>query len=890
MPRARVTRLRNVSLILVLTAIALAAAEPPLPEVLQSQLEEVVQAKARALLQLKDADGVSNQRGIWSRKFRKTADGGYDVTFTKQTAYPEKLASERYRVTLKNDAAGKWAVADEKLEDTFEEVYRDVPGDEQFFRFEKFTFQEEGFKVTATNGTMVRDTWAGRGSIGLAADSLAYTYEPPVKATGMYAPVFRGYRKDYPKDLVFAPELAGLFDTQSECDRLVKEAFVGVEPIPKEQLAKVLLDEYEKELKETKERRKNSPFLGFNVKPHPDRAYRRISVKRKGNEHYFSLSYDNYEPKEVQVRVSQLGDFFTPEPILAYYSEQTLASGTDPSDLERREDVSSRDYELTSLKGNVEMALSDDPEMLKADLTFQIKLKRDLDSVEYQIARLRPIGSEQKETKNPKMTVNAVELGDGTELSAITTGPARGQILLPETAKAGSTITLRMQFENRDSIYKLTPSFSYVDRGGWLPFVRFGDMIDGFDLTIRVPSRYKILGIGKEVYQKRVGDIAEARYTSASPVTFPSIIFGDYIDDKPSFEVKKTDGTVIPVNIYVDKTAMSDFELAPTRLRPLAEEAANALLLYTKIYGKDYPFAKLDLVNDAFGGFYGQAPSSIVYLGTPVFKGRGMLGAVGGANLATFARSVVAHEVAHQWWGALVSNSNNGNYWFVESLAEYSSALFMENVYSGNDYMKKVEEWRRVLLERDVTTSVQDASVLSAPDYGSYQASVYDKGPYAFHILRTTFGDEKFFAFLKTLATELAGKEIVSRDIQKVAEQSFGGNMEWFFDQWIRGTGIPQYSFNYETRKTEDGKYLISGKIKQRVVSGKNKYVLDGVYFTGIVPITVIAAKGKEFPAKIRVQGAETPFQFKVSDEPVDVVLNKYGEILAHDVLVNRPW
>jgi hypothetical protein len=66
--------------------------------------------------------------------------------------------------------------------------------------------------------------------------------------------------------------------------------------------------------------------------------------------------------------------------------------------------------------------------------------------------------------------------------------------------------------------------------------------------------------------------------------------------------------------------------------------------------------------------------------------------------------------------------------------------------------------------------------------------------------------------------------------------------------------------------------------------------VVDGVYFTGIVPITVVASKGKEFPAKIRVQGAETPFQFKVPEEPVEVVFNKYGEILAHDVLVNRSW
>jgi aminopeptidase N len=155
------------------------------------------------------------------------------------------------------------------------------------------------------------------------------------------------------------------------------------------------------------------------------------------------------------------------------------------------------------------------------------------------------------------------------------------------------------------------------------------------------------------------------------------------------------------------------------------------------------------------------------------------------------------------------------------------------------------------------------------------------------HILRETFGDEKTFAFLKSLATELEGQNIVTRDIQRVAEQSFGGTMEWFFDQWIRGIGIPQYSFNHGFRKAEDGTYIVEGKVKQRVVVGLKEHVLDGVYYRGIVPVVVIGQDGQEYRKGLLVEGAETDFQFKVPVEPDVITFNANGEILAQSVLDN---
>ena len=82
-----------------------------------------------------------------------------------------------------------------------------------------------------------------------------------------------------------------------------------------------------------------------------------------------------------------------------------------------------------------------------------------------------------------------------------------------------------------------------------------------------------------------------------------------------------------------------------------------------------------------------------------------------GANVADL-QWVVAHEVGHQWWGSRVSNSNFRNYWFVETLAEYFSALYLEAVFGREEYMEQVDEWRRNVLNNNLKTSVQAADSL----------------------------------------------------------------------------------------------------------------------------------------------------------------------------------
>jgi hypothetical protein len=160
--------------------------------------------------------------------------------------------------------------------------------------------------------------------------------------------------------------------------------------------------------------------------------------------------------------------------------------------------------------------------------------------------------------------------------------------------------------------------------------------------------------------------------------------------------------------------------------------------------------------------------------------------------------------------------------------------------------------------------------------------------------------DQRYYAFLKQFTQELAEKrEVVTTDIQRAAEKALGGvdqngnpyqvDLSWFFDQWIRGSGIPQYALNYDVRQSEDGSWLIEGVIRQRVLLGTTDHVMQGTVYRGVVDVTV-KAKGEQYVKRIVINQAETPLQLKVPAKPVDVALNKHGEMLAHDTVYNASW
>ncbi len=913
------------------------AEDEPVSEELRNLLKVPLDKRVKELLDIENPEGFKYRQGVYSEIFRKVDDETYKVTFTERTATRTKLTVDRYILTLKQEGPREWVIADTELRESFDELRRSV-AETKFRRFDRFHYDEEGFKADSGPGYLYLRLYEG-GVAGytIVAENVNYSYEVPADVPiGYYSRVLDISKKRYKRLMDMDIDRIAVSCDPVTCEESLSTYFEGLDDVSVPDVSdgawttKMASSEGSPRLRElfnddarqTNKALKDNPFLGFRRAPEPDRRYW-VMWLLKNDENGIGIRVDNYSAEEVSINAGLSGELGGT--LFSYYSKETRDKGIDPYTLEKRPDYLSRDFEVFSLSGKVDLAL-EDPEVIVGDITYGLNAKRDLDVIPYFIATIP--GGEGEERTNPSLKVNRVTK-DGEELMTIPTGPYSGLIVLPETVKAGEPVIIEMEFRNR-GIRKVNHAFSQMSRGGWLPFVQFTDKIHEFELTVRAPSEYKTLGVGHMVETSTEDGVTTTKWETDNPVTFPTVIFGKYLEGKPRFEATKKDGTVIPITVHVDEVSMGTLEidiasvndLVDTReafnsgargirgkqLIPIAEQAANAVNLYREISGLDYPFDELNLVNDPAPAMYGQAPASLIYLGSLVFRGEGsmagdtMFGG-GGTSSAKFLKSVVAHEVGHQWWGGIINNANGRNYWFVESMAEFFSALWLEAVYDEDEYLEQVREWRRRILDVEQLASVQR----STTDYGgefpgaAYQASVYNKGPYAFHILRRTVGDEKFFPALKVFCQDLAKKgEVTTLDIQRSLEDSLGGvdaegnpykmDLGWFFDQWIRGVGIPEYGLNYTTRQAEDGDWIVEGVVKQNLMIGNNanKEVMPDEYYRGFVWVTVLGKKKQEFRSRLVIQGAETPFKLKVPVRPLEVSLNKKDEILAHDVLVNR--
>jgi hypothetical protein len=155
---------------------------------------------------------------------------------------------------------------------------------------------------------------------------------------------------------------------------------------------------------------------------------------------------------------------------------------------------------------------------------------------------------------------------------------------------------------------------------------------------------------------------------------------------------------------------------------------------------------------------------------------------------------VVVHELAHEWWGDLVTCGTWADIWLNESFATYSEALWQERI-GGPDslrsYMKNtLENFNNGSWLQAVYNPVGQGENL-------FSDLVYGKGAWVLHTLRGVVGDSLFFRILRSYRQKYEGKSAVTAEFQAVVDSVAGHDMSWFFNEWIYGKGWPQYLVNY---------------------------------------------------------------------------------------------
>ncbi|HEX6852251.1 MAG TPA: hypothetical protein VF139_12690, partial [Candidatus Polarisedimenticolaceae bacterium] len=493
----------------------------------RAAVTEVLRKRISDLLAEKDAEGIAYKRGSYSENFKKVDDATVLVSFHQDSiekgpdGKTSQMKVERFTLTVKRDGS-RWSVADQKLEDTWVGLYRAWFGGEEVYRFDSLRFEAEGLTVTSGPGHLyTRNARGKRWGARIVADNLAFKFVPPAGVEPWYALKRNELLRKNAQDIDFTPERIDMYCDPATCEEVLGGKFTGLRQVGGSaagsgqasgsggKFAKVL----DEALRESEKDRRENPFSGFFREPRPDRRNWTFVMKREGaKEHYFSVDWDTYEPWQVRAYAS--GYFGA---LFAYYDEATRNAAADPYTLERREEVEAQEYEVVKLSGSVNLAV-EEPETLNGDIAYTLRAKKEVKELPIFIPVKDFDVDDKQAAKRPTLLMNSIRDGEGNELTWVRVNPFQGLLILPKPLEAGKTIDLAIQFKSTGSIYKVNPSFSAVSRGGWLPLVRFGDMIDTFALTIRTPAKYDVIGIGKKASEAIEGNVRVTKWVANNPV------------------------------------------------------------------------------------------------------------------------------------------------------------------------------------------------------------------------------------------------------------------------------------------------------------------------------------------------------------------------------------
>jgi hypothetical protein len=498
-------------------------------------------------------------------------------------------------------------------------------------------------------------------------------------------------------------------------------------------------------------------------------------------------------------------------------------------------------------------------------------------------------------------------------------------VILPVATVARQVIRLRVTY--RGTVINNGGNGVYFvgAHGTWYPHVGGIDSSAVFDLKFRWPKQLRLVATGQESDEHEEGDWRVASWHSERPFFMAGFNLGQYrtvsvesagvkvnlyeneqLDAALQSEMKPSavatpipevtpQGAIKPS--YIGIVPQSDLPSATNiTLHSLGEEIEQAMQFFTR-FGGPFPYSHLEV--SQIPGTFGQGWPELLYIPTFSFlspEAQHRLG-LSTSKQQHFTEIVPYHEVAHQWWGNLVVWHSYRDQWLAEGLVNYIALMFADSRKdSGHALYTWLGRYRDNLTadipgKDDIVDSTGPLSLgyrlTSSVNPGGYEDVIYAKGTWVFHMLRMMLrdpeakdSDHRFTTLIHSLTDAHRDAALSTDDLQRAVESVMpssmdlegGHSMAWFFDEWVRGTGIPRYKAEFSTQRSGD-QFIVRGVLQQQGVPSN---------FIAPVPLYVAVAGGKSvFLGRVIADGARTPFRFTTHVEPKRILVDPEMTVLC---------
>ena len=411
-----------------------------------------------------------------------------------------------------------------------------------------------------------------------------------------------------------------------------------------------------------------------------------------------------------------------------------------------------------------------------------------------------------------------------------------GALVSPE---GGPLATRRLAYIGNEGSYLM-----YASR--WFPFHDYAADRATSDITLIVPAGVQVAGTSDDpvvgVSAPKEGAV-RYRFVHRQPVLIGNYAAGQYISRELRFG-----------NYQIQFYAKPGSE---GRINSYAEMVGQVLEFYSRSYGPPLFGTRLvvaQIDDDSLDAYSGPG---MIFLASRLFD-----------SSRPMPDEKLAREVAYQWWGQTVGLKSFDDAWLSQGLAEWSAFAFRETNLSGG----ALEAAQREQQERALTFE-QTASIARAPgalddQSAAYQSIVFHKGAMVFRMLRESLGKEKFDRLLGMFLQQFRGKNASIDDFEKLASQVGEQNLRYFFAQWVEGTGVPEFTVDYQIIRTRLGKFRTRGTVKQTLETLRMPVQL------------MLRAEADNQTIITRIEGRSEDFDFESNGQPIEVVVDPNYRIL----------
>jgi aminopeptidase N len=500
-----------------------------------------------------------------------------------------------------------------------------------------------------------------------------------------------------------------------------------------------------------------------------------------------------------------------------------------------------------------------------------LDLNLDIPSKSYQgtcVIQLKPIrnGIERLTLDAVNLNIQSVHVDDTPQVFEYDGSQLHIQLVSATVVGEAIKIAIAYSAEKpQRGIYFITPDQHYPhkptqvwtqgedeDSRFWFPCFDYPGQLSTSEIRVRVPKPNIAISNGTLIDTAEDGDakIYHWLQEQVHPTYLMTLAVGDFAEIQDEWNGK-------PVTYYVEKGREADAQRTMGKTPRMIE-------FFSEKYGYLYPYPKYAQVcvdDFIFGGM--ENTSTTLLTDRCLLDERAALD-----NRNT--ESLVAHELAHQWFGDLVVIKHWSHAWIKEGMASYSEVMWTEHEYGAEEaaYYRLLEA-RNYLAEdssryrRPIVTHVYREAI------ELYDRHLYEKGSCVYHMIRAELGEELFWQAIHTFVQDNAHKTVETIDLLRAIEKATGRNLLFLFDQYVYRGGHPDFKVAY----TWDGDSKLAKVTVTQTQAKEGSNGISSDLFDLKIPIAFGYTNSAESSPQlktftVRIHEKEQSFYFPLEEKP----------------------